>query len=89
MKVFKLLFLGLLRQLSASSSTPTKVTSEDSVFLRIATSLDAHSQQLNTFAELINPTKPNSALGKYFLPDDSIISELTNVDETHAARIMK
>ncbi|CAO4365771.1 unnamed protein product [Caenorhabditis nigoni] len=95
MKVLKLLLLGLLWQLSASSSTPStpsNVTSEDSVFLQIATSLDAHSRlaaALNTLAELINPTKPNSALGKYFLLDDSIISELTNVDETHAARIIE
>ncbi|PIC46652.1 hypothetical protein B9Z55_006272 [Caenorhabditis nigoni] len=95
MKVLKLLFLGLLWQLSDSSSTPStpsNVTSEDSVFLRIASSLDAQSRlaaALNTLAELINPTKPNSALGKYFLLDDSIISELTNVDETHAARIIE
>ncbi|UMM11588.1 hypothetical protein L5515_000796 [Caenorhabditis briggsae] len=88
----KLLFLGSLCRLSASSSTPSNATSEDSVFLRIDTSLDAHSRleaALNTLAELINPTKPNSSLGKYFLLDDSIISELTNVDGTHADRIFK
>ncbi|ULU10638.1 hypothetical protein L3Y34_014721 [Caenorhabditis briggsae] len=92
MKVLKLLFLGSLCRLSASSSTPSNATSEDSVFLRIDTSLDAHSRleaALNTLAELINPTKPNSELGKYFLLDDSIISELTNVDGTHADRIVK
>ncbi|UMM15772.1 hypothetical protein L5515_013068 [Caenorhabditis briggsae] len=91
-RVLILLFLGLLCRLSGSSSTPSNATSEDSVFLRIAESLDAHSRltaSLNTFAELINPTKPNSALGKYFLLDDSIISELTNLDGTHATRIVE
>ncbi|CAO4360923.1 unnamed protein product [Caenorhabditis nigoni] len=92
MKVLKLLFLGLLCRLSASSSTPSNATSEDSVFLRISKSLNAHSRltaALNTLAELINPTKPNSALGKYFLLDDSIVSELTNVDGKHAERIVE
>ncbi|PIC53511.1 hypothetical protein B9Z55_003188 [Caenorhabditis nigoni] len=92
MKVTIVLLLGLLCQWSAPSSTPSNATSEDSVFLRIATSLDAHSRlaaALNTLAELINPTKPNSALGKYFLLDDSIVSELTNVDGTQAERIVE